>query len=504
MLKKIPIFVISVLLLLQFVACNKDDDDTALPEYSYASTMVKSFALAKDKNLLANLDTIFFSIDQVNARIFNADSLPYGTRTNKLLVDLTVDGCSVVQLTYSTGSGSKTVDYLTHSTDSIDFSHGPVTLHLVSLDGTAQRDYEIKVNVHQTKPEQFTWTSFFKGELPSALSSVSGQRTVASGDKAYCLTTDGTRYCIATLAPGAGTDYSYESVTFGFEPDIRSFTASDNAFYILDTSGNLYSCTDFAHWKATGQKWHHIYGAYGTQLLGVTNDNGHYYHVRYPSGDRTEVAADMPVSGTSLPVRFTTKWSENAQMLIRGGRTASGTLTGDVYGFDGNSWARISRPEASVSGVEDTMLVPYFVARTDSASWVVTEKSVLMSTGGRDALGRFDDRMLISRDMGITWEIAGTYMQLPGTVPDYADGDALIFSSTFSSQGRSSAWEPVALPALPRGALLMASNASRVSEAVTEWECPMIYLFGVRVVNGNPRPGAYRGVVNMLTFRPIY
>lgn len=66
-------------------------------EVIYGSTQVKGFNLKADAKVLSALDSVFFSIDLVNAQIFNADSLPYGTRVNKLVLQITTDACSKVE-----------------------------------------------------------------------------------------------------------------------------------------------------------------------------------------------------------------------------------------------------------------------------------------------------------------------------------------------------------------------------------------------------------------------
>ena len=124
-----------------FTSCNSDSDSSD-SEVIYGSTQVKSFKLKANSNVLSGLDSVFFSIDLVNAQIYNADSLPFGTKTDKLVLQISTDACSKVELNVPRKNAADTViNYLTNSTDSIDFTNGPVRLHLVSFDGKAERDY---------------------------------------------------------------------------------------------------------------------------------------------------------------------------------------------------------------------------------------------------------------------------------------------------------------------------------------------------------------------------
>lgn len=182
-----------------FTSCNSDSDSSD-SEVIYGSTQVKSFKLKANSNVLSGLDSVFFSIDLVNAQIYNADSLPFGTKTDKLVLQISTDACSKVELNVPRKNAADTViNYLTNSTDSIDFTNGPVRLHLVSFDGKAERDYTIKVNVHNMVPDSLYWNELAMRKLPTSLAAPKMQKSVKYGDKVVCLTGDGNRYNIAEI-----------------------------------------------------------------------------------------------------------------------------------------------------------------------------------------------------------------------------------------------------------------------------------------------------------------
>ena len=132
-----------------FVSCNEDDDekmdyDTS-EEYAVA---INSFNLRANDSVLVNLDSVFFSIDLDRAEVFNADSLPLGTKVNRLQVEMGLSAVKKAEITMPGSTGADTiVNYLTNSTDSIDFSRGFVKLRLVSHNEEVERQYTIKVNV---------------------------------------------------------------------------------------------------------------------------------------------------------------------------------------------------------------------------------------------------------------------------------------------------------------------------------------------------------------------
>ena len=72
-----------------FVSCNKndkDDDDAFTYSTSKQTTLVTGFALQANNEVLANLDSVHFTIDYDNGLIYNADSLPVGTDISALKV----------------------------------------------------------------------------------------------------------------------------------------------------------------------------------------------------------------------------------------------------------------------------------------------------------------------------------------------------------------------------------------------------------------------------------
>lgn len=96
-----------------------------------------------------------FSIDQINNVAYNLDSLPVGTRADKIIFsNFTVNGGS---FTLKTLNGGK--DTLYAVADTLDFSQGPREFNLYGADGTSRRTYRVEVRIHQQKPDSVTWTA---------------------------------------------------------------------------------------------------------------------------------------------------------------------------------------------------------------------------------------------------------------------------------------------------------------------------------------------------------
>ena len=146
---------VSCLAALVLSSCLKDEAQRTTPKWRQKNCQIASFLLknvTKDKDSIAGLSRVTFTIDQLRGEIYNTDSLPYGTRvTHKL-------ACQIV---YDEAVGPSSVEFEPEATgkrisgredDSIDFSR-PVRIYVTSLDRTEAKTYTVRLNVHQQDPD---------------------------------------------------------------------------------------------------------------------------------------------------------------------------------------------------------------------------------------------------------------------------------------------------------------------------------------------------------------
>ncbi len=505
MIKKYAIGLAMTTAVMGFWGCNSSSDstyETVMP----SSVMVTAFSLAENDSVLENLDSIYFSIDLVNAKIFNADSLPYGTNVSRLIVNITTSGVGAANLKFkSSETTDSVVDYLTNSTDSIDFSYGPATLSLTAYDGVTTRDYEIKVNVHQVKPDSLVWSQVAKTKLPTTFSAVGAQKTTQMAGTLYCLTKSSSNYCLASTDDPGANSWTTKSVSFGFTPNVESFNATNDALYILSSDGTLYKSSDEGQsWSSCGVEWNNIYGGYQDRLLGNKKSGSTYTFETYPASQSVELSEDFPVSGTSEPLSFDVEWAVNPQIIIAGGCKADGSYSGDTWGYDGETWVNLTVKPFPV-GLKGIAVFPYFTYVTDTTNWAVTEYTTLYAIGGQTAQGTVNGSVYVSKDYGMTWNEADVLLQLPDYIPAMYSSQAFVYKSTLTSNSRSTSdWISMPSRDIP-GYLQMpvATSKSRVSTPITEWECPYVYLFGGVSASGVTYNTVWRGVINRLTFKPI-
>lgn len=516
MLKKVAIYLAIVSLTASFVSCN--DNSSESETVLAGSAMVSEFSL-RECNALPGIDSVFFTIDQKGMRIFNADSLPVGTRINALIPSVTTRGASAIEFIVSREGRPDTIySYLEEDMDSIDFSGNNVKLRIVSVEGQATSLYDVSINVHKVRGDTLVWRRLDRSSLPSRFQVVSEQHTAASADQYFCLTRYQNDYCMAR-ATNPGATWTYATPQFGFEPDMDSFNATTDKLYILDRDGNLYESADNGvTWTATGRKWSYIFGGYGKRLIGSSNFTGAWRYVEYPATTESNIPSGFPVRNTSQAVCRSFEMSSSRQMIVVGGRLADGSISTASWGFDGKTWAKIGRTPVASRPLENMVLVPYFTVRTDSASWVTTSRSVLMAMMGNTAENVLNDTVYVSYDFGMNWTKADNLMQPNRAMPSRTMAQGFVYNERiyanqsakakviepiefgWSSLGQPS-WTSVRLSGSPfaagNGAMLTASAP------IDEWDCPYIYLFGGKGAAGQTYNTLYRGVIEWFKFKPL-
>lgn len=502
MFRKLSTYTLVTLLGLAAASCNSDPQETTVS--TYESTVVEGFALAANDKVLANLDSVFFSIDLKNAKIYNADSLPKGTDVSKLLVNISTSNVAGVELIVNRGAQGDTIyNYLSSQKDSIDFTR-PVTLKITAQSGIT-RNYEVKVNVHTIDPDSLFWSETALTALPSLLKSPVTQKTVEFNGDVVTLTADAEGNGCVAVSENPAMGWESKRVTLPAGVNVRTFAATKTALYVLDNAGALYTCNEpGAEWTPTGAKMASIIGGYESTLLGIEiNAAGTPVFASFPAGEvkAADVPADFPVSGSSTPLSYSSKWTPSTTVVIAGGLNAAGEPVRSTWAFDGSEWARISADV--LPAAEGMTLIPYFAFRT-AANWVVTEETVVLAMGGRKADGSLNRAVYISRDRGINWRPAATTFALPDYIPSFAFADAVVVNTEMTTEPAAAAlWQDMPAMSLPRW-WKMAAPDSRAVTAVTEWECPYIYLFGGTNADGQLRNTVWRGVINRLYFTPLY
>lgn len=503
MKRRFPIYAVLAMVASMFGAgCNSDSDtdEYTIDDPAENAVMVNSFNIVKNDSVLADLDSVFFSIDLDRAVIFNADSLPKGTKVNRLQLNIGLPTLSKAEITMPNDRGIDTVvNYLTNSSDSINFSRGSVTLHLESYNGEYKRDYTIFVNVHKMAPDSMVWAELSSSKLPSSLSSIQSQRTVEYQGKALCFTGNAGNYCRATAENPSG-NWAKENVTLPSAARLETLTAGATKLFIIDSSDNLHESSDMgSSWTPTGLKMSHIYGCIDDKVIGVTANGSSYSYTTYPVSTGGSVITGCPVKATSPAIVFTSEWSDSPMLIITGGIDADGNAVGGTWAYDGSDWAKITME--GIPTLEAPVVVPYYAFK-GTKYWKMTRQSVLLAFGGYTASKAVNRTVYISYDRGVHWAQAPELLQLPKSFTPGAYAQALVFNTEYEVRATVQ-WTKIETARIPSWLVMQSSPVSRATKPITEWDCPFIYLFGGTDAAGVLNTSLYRGVINRLTFKPL-
>lgn len=476
-------------------SCNNSTSDTA--EYyvtvSTTSTLVSSFRLGANTKVLANLDSIPFTIDQERGLIYNADSLPKGTDVSHLNVSVTFAQTVSTSRFHVTGGKvmkDSTFTYTSATQDSIDFT-GDVVLTVVSNDQQHTRNYIVKVNVHTVEPDTLTWNRSLRRDLPGLTGTATAHRMVRQGADGnfYSLLVQGAETKLMTAAHPTEGVWSTVTTSLPFTPLVESFAASNDALYLLDTGHQLMRSTDGgASWTSCGVTWYSISGGYNDLVLGVEQDGDTFKHDIWPRPDGfspTAIDDDFPISGSSPLMAASNTWSESQQAMMAGGVKQDGSYSSDVWGFDGHVWGRITigTPSWKLPEVKGAVLIPYFTCDIDKKTYVATRFPTWILLGGTLADGKPNSVVYTSRDQGLRWSKGDTGLQLPAYMTAPTGAQAFVVNTTFSNKKSA-----------PR----------RIARLDDEWQCPYIYLAGGYTTKGKLLTDIWVGVLTRLKFREIY
>lgn len=493
--------IVSSLILMGSVAvsCNKETTTSEDEIYVTSSTVaINSFKLNANKNVAPSLDSVFFSIDLNNAVIFNADSLPKGADVSKLVPVITFASSmskAEIAVLGEQGDTIKKVNYLTTTTDSIDFSK-KVVLNVTSYDGLNSLEYRLKVNVHQLDPDSIGWEKLEVAQIPSRLDTPADSKCVVQGGVPVSLVkeADGS-FTLSKATDIFSNEWTSSEISLPFTPVMESLTASDSSFYILSDDDTLYSSPDGSSWTALASGWKSIIGIYGDDtVLGIKEIDSEWHHASFSDGTENVqglIPGDFPVSGRSPFVLIENKWAEEPTGFFVGGVLRNGTLSNATWGYDGESWATLS---ATTPPMENPSLVHYTMYRNTGSASKIRDFDAWLLIGGVLTDGTVNRATLVSYDNGVTWQHTNSAMNLPEEFPSISGFNAFTADLTLNADMAEN-WQNV-VRSLTRASY-------DIDGTVISWQCPYIFLYGGKLPDGSLSTELWRGVLMRLNFTPI-
>ncbi|MBP3354198.1 MAG: hypothetical protein J6L02_06060 [Bacteroidales bacterium] len=505
----------AIFIVLLASACGDLDEDGLY--YSKQNTMVCTFSLQKNTEVLSNLDSIFFTIDLDKSLIYNADSLPKGTDVSAIAIVATFMNPANVYISYEDAEGvERNFSYLATSNAAVDFTKSDdnkVKMRVVAADGNTSQTYTLKVNVHKVVADSLYWkkieTTTISDNLKEAIS-------------AKCLSTENGYYLFAQDADGTLELYrtfdfaSWESkgeVTLPLM-DWRSLTVAGSSLYVLSQDNKLYVCSDIDNMTFVESSLFSSYtpisliGIYDlNNLIAVVKENDVYKHasLNIITGEIviSSLSDDFPITGFSQPIYFSSKWTQS-QLVIACGELQDGSLSNAVWGFDGTNWAILNNAVSGGSLItprKGASLFTYYTYEYNSEIDLHKKVLTYFIIGGYDGNETLKD-LYYTTNLGGKWKKAGVTspMALPSEITPrmYADAFVVDESITTKSYGGSSLWRDIEL-VNTKDITKLYSLKSDEDQIV-----PYIYMVGgsnslqYKFINE-----VWKGVIWRLTFPPI-
>lgn len=226
-----------------------------------------------------------FYIDQTAGKIYNADSLPVGTKSSAALASITAKQSSPLFWVLKDKDNKDSLAYYS-SSDSVDFSK-PKEIRVYNNDYSAYRTYTITVNVHKEGPDSFVWHSL--AAQNGDLAALAGMKAVSAGNYVYVFgkSNGGTKIFKTGLNGGAFGNPLTPNVVLS-EEAYKSAIAKNGKLYILN-NGAVLKSDDAVNWESVTTD------ASLLQLIGASS-NYLYAYTRAEDPEHAEDVAGIAVS----------------------------------------------------------------------------------------------------------------------------------------------------------------------------------------------------------------
>lgn len=401
MIKKLLSLAIMVSAMLSLSSClNNDDnddityyDDTAITAFSLGTVNRVVHTTARDgsdSTYVGKYDASVyrFYIDQVNALIYNPDSLPKGSDATHMVCAMTTKNSGNIVLHLRDKWGQDSVAYYS-STDSIDFSQ-PKSVRVYNMRGTAYCDYTIQVNVHQQSGSEFNWG---KDSVSDGLAQVAGRKMVDNNGIIYLFGNDGTQ---TVGYRKSGDTWQRLASTLADPEAYKSIVAKDGRLYTV-SAGQLCSSTDGQSWTtmATPNDLGSLIGATGNYLYGMANSDHHIMRsadngLTWVSDSLDSSVDELPLDNISLTCKASATNDSTNILLLVGTRNGQTRIWQKV---EENSQGSQHQPWAFFAADE----------HNNHTLPALSGLQVINYDGGLLALGGDFTTFYFSQDNGLTW-----------------------------------------------------------------------------------------------------
>lgn len=422
-MKKIYSFIcLSLSTMFLLTSCLNNSDDTST---YYGDTAITAFTLGtlnryvhvktsagKDSTYKSTLtgSSYNFYIDQISKTIYNPDSLPIWTDNSKVVCTITSKNGGLI---YSKSMKSDSIFYH-NSSDSVDFSK-PRTFYVYATDGSAYRQYTIKVNVHQELSDTFMW---HKISTNSTIAAFTGMKALELNGKILLFGTNGSETAIYSTPESDGAEWTKIATNLSLDADAYKNVIIHNGMLFAKSNSSILKSADGASWTTVSATTDitSLVASSTKNLFAIRNNNLVSSH----DGGINWTKESLDDDSTLLPSRdftyYTMPLPSNDsidRVMIVGNRSADdySTDTASVVwnkiedysnGSEAGTWTYFNVAKDNYSG---------YAPRLTNLTMVPYDDGVLAFGG--DGIGKSKatafNHFYQSRDNGITWKNNSAY-----------------------------------------------------------------------------------------------
>ena len=413
MKNRIVLFVAGCIALFLSSCLNSDDQEYEIPK----DCQITSFSLKSDS--VKGLEAVKFVIDQVNGRIFNPDSMPFGTEIEKVVCTISrASGLASIEVTQEALPDST---FFWNTEDSLDFSK-PVKFVTAAYDGITKKTYIAQVNIHQVVPDSMSWELYASNVLGFP---VKEQKVVTWGDQEneyyymYAQAADASKgYSLHTSSVSNAISWT-ETTLSGLpagEVRLSQMTEYEDALFVPTTKGALYRSVNGQDWTLVDQSNNvkALLGAIAAVdnnvlqqpsfLSAIVDNNGTLdfaylnEEMKWTIGDA--VPDGFPVSGFGSLASYSTGSKQNSLTVVAG-KDKNGKLLNSAWAtMNGGQWILLTDEESD-----------YFDKREGVILSAYDNKFCLI--GGIDEANKARKDLYFSIDGGVTWTLSDTLTVMP-------------------------------------------------------------------------------------------
>lgn len=369
---------------------------------------IYSFGMASSKDTTRVLSGTKFTIDQINNKIFNQDSLPYLFHVDSIRLNITGRSSYAVPKVVI-NLQDKDSSYLWNGKDSVAFKRLK-SIEATAEDGRAVKLYEFKANIHQQDPYILNWAQVTQNYL---ITPVDKQKTILHDGKFITYYKSGTIIKASTSLSSDGKEWTPETVS-GLPATVKTSTifpitnGSSSIVYAQDADNTVYQSTNGLVWSKITSDYPvtAIYGRLPSAsgefaILTAVNDAGTLKFALTRDFTTFAVKGVIPLDDTLPVTDFSAVSLENPTVysakyiILSGGKDRNNMVNNKLWIIQEMNGEITHLPEDSSIALQLSRLFLY-----DNKVYLMTYE-----TG--------KNKLYYSENYGLNWISGGTNQTLP-------------------------------------------------------------------------------------------